>query len=60
MDSVPDGLNREAYASSTSLLWNPHGHHLSICKTVSKRDIIDKSILGTACCPKTFLSVGDP
>ena len=47
MESVPDGLNRDGYASSTSLLSNPTGRRWSIGKTVSERGVGDKSILGT-------------
>ena len=47
MESVPDGLNRDRYASSTSLLLNPPSHRWSIGKTVSERGVGDKSILGT-------------
>ena len=32
MESVPDGLNRDGYASSTSLLSNPPGRRWSIGK----------------------------
>ena len=45
-ESFPDGLNRDGYASSTSLLSNPPGRRWSIGKTVSERGIGDKSILG--------------
>ena len=47
MKSVPDGLNRDGYASSTSLLSTPPGRRWSIGKTVSERGVGDKSILGT-------------
>ena len=47
MESVPDGLNRDGYASSTSLLSNPPGRRWSIGKTVSEFGVGDKSILGT-------------
>ena len=47
MESVPDGLNRDGYASSISLLSNPPGRRWSIGKMVSERDVGDKSILGT-------------
>ena len=47
MESVPDGLNRDGYASSTSLLSNPPGRRWSIGKTVSERGVGDKSMFGT-------------
>ena len=47
MESVLDGLNRDGYASSTSLLSNPSGRRWSIGKTVYEHGVGDKSILGT-------------
>ena len=49
MESVPDGLNRDEYASSTSLS-NPPGRRWSIGKTVSEHGVGDKSILGMVRC----------
>ena len=46
-ESVPDGLNRDGYDSSTSLLSNPPCRRWRIGKIVSERGVGDKSILGT-------------
>ena len=59
MESVPDGLNRDGYASSTSLLSNPPGRRWSIGKTVSKRGVGDVDPRHGSS-PRVFLSVGDP
>ena len=59
MESVPDGLNRDGYASSTSLLSNPPGRCWSNGKTVSERGVGDKSILGTGL-PKRGRSLTSP
>ena len=59
MESVPDGLNREGYASSTSLLSNLPGRRWSIGKTVSERGVGDVDPRH-GLSPWVFLSVGDP